>query len=349
MEGDLVVSERVYLLSCAVAYDNCEEARRLFYEKYHKEAPPIRTVRYWKQRFIETGKVASDRSRSGRPKSATSEENRENVLQAVAENPSISIRDMANELNISIASVSRILKNEKYHDFKPNYCQLLYGDDEDRRLEFCENIQVRMDRDPAFIRKVKFSDECVFSLSSRVNTHNVHQWAKENPHFRLGNPGKTLSLTVWVCIGHGGLVSHDISEDTMNSERYVKILNENVLPAFNRNSTWIYQQDGASSHYSIAARAVLNNSLPGRWIGRRGPIEWPARSPDLTPCDFWFWAYLREKVYDPPGRVFANRNALKVKIEEEIHKIPLDMYRRSITTFQNRIAACISCNGDLFE
>lgn len=349
MEEDLIIEERVYLLSCAVAFDNCEEARRLYFEKYHKEAPSVRTVRYWKQRFIETGKVASDRPRSGRPKTATTEENKENVLQEVAQNPSISTREMADIFNISFKSVSRILKQEKFHDYKPNVCQLLYGDDEDRRLEFCENIQARLDRDPALIRKLKFSDECVFGLSSHVNTHNVHQWARENPHFRLGNPGKSKTLTVWACIGHGGLISHDISEDTMNGDRYVRILQEKVLPAFTRNNTWLYQQDGAPSHYSVAARAVLDDSLRGRWIGRRGPIEWPARSPDLTPCDFWFWAYLRTKVYDPPGRVFENRNALQLKIREEIHNIPLDMFRRSITTFQKRIVACIAADGDLFE
>jgi hypothetical protein len=24
---------------------------------------------------------------------------------------------------------------------------------------------------------------------------------------------------------------------------------------------------------------------------------WPARSPDLNPCDFFFWGYLKNKVY----------------------------------------------------
>ena len=28
-------------------------------------------------------------------------------------------------------------------------------------------------------------------------------------------------------------------------------------------------------------------------------MEWPPRSPDLTPCDFWLPGYLKSKVYDP--------------------------------------------------
>ena len=32
-------------------------------------------------------------------------------------------------------------------------------------------------------------------------------------------------------------------------------------------------------------------------MGRRGSHEWPARSPDLTPCDFFLWGWLKEQVY----------------------------------------------------
>ena len=48
-----------------------------------------------------------------------------------------------------------------------------------------------------------------------------------------------------------------------------------------------YQHDGAPAHFSIAARQVLNDKYPNRWIGRGGPVPWPPRSPDLTPLDFF--------------------------------------------------------------
>ncbi|GBM81581.1 hypothetical protein AVEN_82167-1 [Araneus ventricosus] len=31
--------------------------------------------------------------------------------------------------------------------------------------------------------------------------------------------------------------------------------------------------------------------------GRSGPIAWPPRSPDVTPLDFCFWGYVKDKVY----------------------------------------------------
>ena len=34
------------------------------------------------------------------------------------------------------------------------------------------------------------------------------------------------------------------------------------------------------------------------WIGRRGSIDWPPRSPDLTPMDFFFVGVVKNKVYE---------------------------------------------------
>ncbi|GBM86310.1 hypothetical protein AVEN_248207-1 [Araneus ventricosus] len=47
-----------------------------------------------------------------------------------------------------------------------------------------------------------------------------------------------------------------------------------------------------------------SRELPHRWIGRAGLddaplLSWPPRSPDLTPCDFFLWGYVNDKVYVP--------------------------------------------------
>jgi hypothetical protein len=42
-----------------------------------------------------------------------------------------------------------------------------------------------------------------------------------------------------------------------------------------------------------------NATLPNRWTVRPGAADeewmmWPPRSPDLTPCDFFLWGYVKE-------------------------------------------------------
>ena len=50
-------------------------------------------------------------------------------------------------------------------------------------------------------------------------------------------------------------------------------------------------------HFSSEVRNFLNYHFPGRWIGRGGPHNWPARSPDLSPLDNCVWGWLKELVY----------------------------------------------------
>jgi hypothetical protein len=54
---------------------------------------------------------------------------------------------------------------------------------------------------------------------------------------------------------------------------------------------WL-QLDGAPPHFALSVRTWVNESYPNRWIGRGGPVAWPARSPDLTPPDFFLWGQM---------------------------------------------------------
>jgi hypothetical protein len=59
---------------------------------------------------------------------------------------------------------------------------------------------------------------------------------------------------------------------------------------------FIFQQDGAPAHYARQVRDLLDETFD-KWLGRRGPWEWPSRSSDFTVTDFFLWRYLKEKVF----------------------------------------------------
>ena len=48
---------------------------------------------------------------------------------------------------------------------------------------------------------------------------------------------------------------------------------------------------------ALAARVILHQRFPNKWIGRQGPTQWPARSPDLNPLDFYLWGHLKAIVH----------------------------------------------------
>ncbi|EFN74499.1 hypothetical protein EAG_13313, partial [Camponotus floridanus] len=108
--------------------------------------------------------------------------------------------------------------------------------------------------------------------------------------------------------------------------------------------TW-FQQDGAAAHYGKDVRAHLDTQFH-KWIGRRGEIEWPARSPDLTPLDYFLWGYLKSKVY---ATQLQNLDELRNRIMQEAALIDRVMIRNAVSHFYNRIAFCQEAQGLQFE
>lgn len=116
-------------------------------------------------------------------------------------------------------------------------------------------------------------------------------------------------------------------------------------PDLPNNRLW-FQQDGAPPHYAAEVRAYLDEVFPDRWIGRRGFIEWPARSPDLTPLDFFLWGYLKSKVFKTKP---IDLEDLKIRIRNEIRLIPPNVVHNNQIEFVNRLGYCQVVNGEHFE
>jgi hypothetical protein len=107
-----------------------------------------------------------------------------------------------------------------------------------------------------------------------------------------------------------------------------------------------FQQDGASPHYATAVRTYLDATFPGRWIGRRGPIEWPPRSPDLAPLDFYFWGKLKSQIYAPRPPELKD---LIHNILTESRVVEPDELERVHKEFYDRLGYCFAADGNHFE
>ena len=114
---------------------------------------------------------------------------------------------------------------------------------------------------------------------------------------------------------------------TVNGARYRNMIEEYFLPRLeemNVRNVW-FQQDGATAHTARDSMNLLRQHFPDRLISLRGDLQWPARSPYLTPCDFFLWGYLKSLVYVDQPRTIAH---LKNNIRDAIANIPIDMLQR---------------------
>ena len=88
---------------------------------------------------------------------------------------------------------------------------------------------------------------------------------------------------------------------------------------------------------------VLRKMFSSRLISLRGDVKWPARSPDLSPCDFFLWGYLKERVYRKwPKTLSEFKNA----IDQEIKLIPQEMTKKVMNSFRNRLRQCVENGGN---
>ena len=79
-----------------------------------------------------------------------------------------------------------------------------------------------------------------------------------------------------------------------------------------------FQQDGAPPHTSRITIDFLKKLFPGRLMSKCDDLDWPPRSPDLTPPDLFLWGYLKSKVYVNKPRTVEE---LKDNIRQEIATI----------------------------
>ncbi|GFX95550.1 DUF4817 domain-containing protein [Trichonephila clavipes] len=58
-----------------------------------------------------------------------------------------------------------------------------------------------------------------------------------------------------------------------------------------------FQQDGATCLTARATIDLLKDPFGDRLISRFGPVNWPPRSCDLTPLDYFLWSYVKSLAY----------------------------------------------------
>ncbi|GBM71210.1 hypothetical protein AVEN_119933-1 [Araneus ventricosus] len=73
---------------------------------------------------------------------------------------------------------------------------------------------------------------------------------------------------------------------------------ENV-PLYQFRNVW-FQHDGAPPHKISNVKQYLMETFQNQVIGYGGFVEWPPRSPDLTPLGLFLWRHKKGQVYATP-------------------------------------------------
>ncbi|GFY05057.1 putative LOC100569746 [Trichonephila clavipes] len=95
-----------------------------------------------------------------------------------------------------------------------------------------------------------------------------------------------------------------------------------------------FQKYGETCHTARARIDLLKHTFGDRLISRFGPVNWPPRSCDLTPLDYFLWDYVKLLVYaDKPQTL----DHLEDNIRRVIAKIRPQMLEKVIENWTSRL------------
>lgn len=308
------------------------------------------------RKFHENGTIGNlSKLHSGRPTTSVTPENIERVEEFFSENPRTSLNRASQALGIPRTSLQRIAKTRvKLFPYKIQTFQQLSEFDQQRRLDFSMSMIDMIIAGSIKTKRIWFSDEAHFWLSGYVNKQNYRFWAKENPRIFQTTTLKPQKITVWCAICEKGIFGPIFIDETVNGERYKRLLQRKFIPfahGLNAVDHYWFMQDGATPHRTNVVFDVLNEHFGSRVLGldyasRCGGIEWPPYSPDLNPCDFFLWGYLKDKVYSGNPQTL---DALKEAIELEIAALQPDTLKNVINGFESRLHATVENEGAHIE
>ncbi|GFS52220.1 putative DD41D transposase [Trichonephila clavipes] len=195
---------------------------------------------------------------------------------------------------------------------------------------------------PDFHKQILFSDEAHFWLNAYVNKQNCRIWSEANPQVYVETPLHPEKLNVWCALWAGGIIGpyffkndegHNV---TVNGDRYRAMITNFFIPELNNYDVQelCFQQDGATCHTARATIDLLKDTFGDRLISRLGPVNWPPRSCDLTPLDYFLFGYVKSLVYaDTPQTL----DHLEDNIRRVIDDIRPQMLEKVIENWTSRL------------
>jgi hypothetical protein len=230
--------------------------------------------------------------------------------------------------------------------FKGRFVQLLTDNDRKLRQTFAERFLAthRDDMDD-----ILWTDEANFTLHGEVTSLCGVVWAAENPHIRIQKPLHSEKVTVWLGMTARFVTPPFFFAGTVDGPSYLHMLQTHCIPFLKRHhafSRTTFQQDGASPHTSNAVKQFLTATFSDKIISRGFTDPWPARSPDITPSDFWLWGHLKRAVF---LRHPKDMKEMRCFIQEEVQQLDRDMLANVVHSIPIRLEKILQNHGGHIE
>ena len=300
----------------------------------------VSTVGYIIKKWITNGSH-ENRPRSGAPRKISQKALRK-MVRRVKNEPFVTRKDLQKDLSeagiqVCKRTISSELHSQHLKSRSPRKTPMLKKCHLKFRLEFAKtNLQHGDD----YFKQILWSDESKIELYGHNDA--THVWRKDGTAYNQKNTIPTVkhgagNIMVWGCFAYNGTGQLKIIEGTMNSAKYINILEDCLQSSAQKlelGPDWIFQQDNDPKHTAKITRAWLqNNSI--------SVMKWPSQSPDMNPIEN-LWKILKKRIRD---RRPKNLCELKLFAKEEWAQIPVKTCQTHVENYRKRLKALVANKG----
>jgi len=303
------------------------------------------TVYKWVKHFSEGRESVTDEERSGRPETSRTEENIAKVRQIIRENRRLTVRSVAEQVNIDRETVKKLLTEDL--DTRKACLKMvpkeLTEEEKQRRVTICQDLLER--QDSILGRAIAGDETWVYQYDPETKRQNA-QWKIASsprpkvPSVQIKSQNNVADFFFFILEGLFIMNLYQLDKQSTKFLiwKYWKGCVRRKRPELFANKSWILHHDDAPAHTALSVREFLATK-------QIIVLEHPAYSPDLAPCDFLFpkiKEILKERHFDDIDDIRSNTTAA-------LKAIPQNHFQNSFEGRIRRWRQCIASQGDYFE
>lgn len=342
------IEQRSCIKFCLRNEISAAETFRMLQKAFGDQVLSERNVYKWYKQFKEGREIVEDKERPGRPSTSINEQHVNEIKDLVLKNRRLTIRDLADTVNISFGSVQTILKEHLClrrvtSRLVPKTLNFL---EKQRRVEVCETMLSDYQNE---MKRIITGDETwVYAYDPETTDQSSEYRAKSEARPKRSRQSRSkIKVMLTIFFDYRGVVHYEFLPpgQTVNKEYYLSVmrrLREAIRlkrPNLWKDKNWFLHHDNAPSHTALVLRDFfIKNSMH--------IVPQPPYSPDLAPCDFWLFSKLKRPLR---GHRFESTDEIKEKSKKELKAIPTIEFQKCFEEWKNRWHRCIVSGGDYFE
>ena len=306
-------------------------------------------VSFWSNRFRGGRESVEDDPRPGRPVTAATKYNIQRIEQLVEEDRRISLRAIQALTSLNLKTIHDIMHDhldmrKRKSRWVPHF---LTPENRQKRLNFAKTMLTAYQAGRLRLDHIITGDECWIYHRKIQKAQSNCSWRRrgEEPEtlvrrdrfeaktlfsifFRSTGPLQITYLESGVTIDHQVYINDCLSPmiEEVKSQRPSQGVRDMLL-----------LHDNARPH----VHSNVRNFLQSKGLTE---IDHPPYSPDLAPCDFWLFNYIKERLDDEPCA-----ETLAKSVTDILSSIPVSEYNKTFKKYIERLEFCVLAEGDYFE